>query len=87
MGLSALNAHRHSYNFIPSGRCMNCMTARLENNIHFLFECLAYVAHSEKLIQDLLAHFPNIFVPLQGNMSNLIKSEMCKLLVSGTGTM
>ena len=41
MGLSALNHHRYTYNFISSPTCILCNTGA-ENTHHFLFTCPAH---------------------------------------------
>ncbi len=38
MGLSPLNAHRHSYNFINNNVCLLCST-RIENTFHYFLKC------------------------------------------------
>lgn len=41
MGLSGLNFHRHSYNFISSPKCENC-GHRKEDPLHYLLVCPSY---------------------------------------------
>ena len=41
MGLSALNAHRYRYNFIPYSTCTFCNTGA-ETTIHYFFTCTSH---------------------------------------------
>jgi len=52
MGLSALNSHRFTYNFIPSPSCDHCHSGN-ETTIHYFFLCPAYAAQRVQLLNDL----------------------------------
>jgi hypothetical protein len=52
MGLSALNAHRFTYNFIETPSCDHCHSGN-ETTKHFFFQCPAYAAHRLELLNSL----------------------------------
>jgi len=52
LGLSALNFHRFTYNFIPDKSCPNC-NSDCENTTHLLFHCPAYAAPRAVLWESL----------------------------------
>jgi len=58
MGLSALNFHRFTYNFIPHKSCPNC-NYESENIVHFLFQCPTYAAPRAVLLESLSSLIPN----------------------------
>lgn len=58
LGLSALNFHRFTYNFIDDKSCPKCHAAR-EDTSHYLFACPAYAALREALLRELSNHLPN----------------------------
>ena len=51
MGLSALNSHRHNYNFIPTPTCIHCNEE--ETTDHFLLQCVQYAAARAHLLHQL----------------------------------
>lgn len=55
LGLSALNFHRFTYNFIPFKSCPHCNNP-CENTRHFLFHCPAYAAPRAVLMENLSNH-------------------------------
>ena len=84
MGLSALNAQRHSYNFIPSGICHKC-NAKSEDTVHYFLVCPSYTAQRTQLLQDLLLAMPEIFVPLVNySTSKALTEELISILMFGT---
>jgi len=58
MGLSALNFHRFTYNFIPHKSCPRC-NFECENIPHFLFHCPAYAVPRAVLMESLSNHLLN----------------------------
>ena len=52
LGLSALNFHRFTYNFIEDKACPNCNSTR-EDTSHFLFTCPAYADPRAVLMENL----------------------------------
>jgi hypothetical protein len=58
LGLSALNFHRFTYNFIDDKSCPNC-NHDCENTSHFLFHCPAYAAPRAVLMESLSNHLPD----------------------------
>lgn len=52
LGLSALNSHRFSYNFIANKSCPKC-NSECENVQHYLFSCPAYAAPRTVLMESL----------------------------------
>jgi len=68
LGLSALNFHRFTYNFIPYKTCLRC-NYECENISHFLFHCPAYTAPRAVLLGSLSNHLPN------DTLNNLIVLE------------
>lgn len=58
LGLSALNQHRFTYNFIDDRSCPSCNFLR-EDTHHFLFACPAYAALRDALLRDLSIYLPN----------------------------
>lgn len=57
LGLSALNHHRFTYNFINDRSCFKCNAVR-EDTSHLLFTCPAYAAQREALLRDLSNYLP-----------------------------
>lgn len=55
LGLSGLNYHRFTYNFIPDKSCPNC-GFHTEDLNHYLFFCPAYAAARAALMRDLSSH-------------------------------
>ncbi len=56
MGLSALNQHRFTYNFIPSRTCDHCDSPESTN--HFFHDCTPYAAHRQELHHEIAQTFP-----------------------------
>ena len=84
MGLSALNAQRHSYNFIPSGICHKC-NAKSEDTVHYFLVCPSYTAQRTQLLQDLLLAMPEIFGPLVNfSTSKASTDALMNFLMFGT---
>ena len=52
MGLSGLNVHRFSYNFIDSPNCTFCNFHR-EDIVHYFFNCPKHAAHRGNLLNQL----------------------------------
>jgi hypothetical protein len=52
LGLSALNCHRFTYNFIDNPYCENCPNVS-ENTLHYLFECPIYAIARIELMDGL----------------------------------
>ncbi len=64
MGLSALNAQRHAYGFIPHNNCPMCNNYP-EDTMHFFLRCPALAAPRVALlagVNDILSHLFNQFV-------------------------
>ena len=57
LGLSGLNYHRFTYNFISFKHCSLC-TSNCENIKHYLFECPAFAAQRMVLMRDLSTKLP-----------------------------
>lgn len=57
MGLSALNSHRFKYNFIGDKSCVKCGNSN-ETVHHFLFNCPAYAAPRNTLLDSLKEILP-----------------------------
>ncbi len=68
LGLSALNYHRFTYNFIPYKSCSSCNNA-CENICHFLFHCPAHAAPRAVLMGSLSNILPN------NALNNLLRLE------------
>jgi len=58
LGLSALNFHRFTYNFIDDKSCPRCNHVSEDTN-HFLFHCPAYSVQRAALLRDLSTYLPN----------------------------
>jgi hypothetical protein len=71
MGLSALNYHRFTYNFIDSPKCTRCNTNSDETLIHFFLECPSYAASRLPLLSALRNLLPFNIVQ---NQNFLVKS-------------
>lgn len=74
LGLSALNFHRFTYNFIPDKSCPNC-NSYCEDTAHVLFHCPAYAAPRAVLWESLS------FLP-RDLTNNLAALEQCLLFGS-----
>ena len=84
MGLSALNAQRKKYHFIPDGDCENC-NAKVENVTHYFLECPSYTALRQQLLQELNHNVPELIQPLNNFSTNKQSaSKLIKILISGT---
>lgn len=58
LGLSALNFHRFTYNFIDFKSCPKCDFTR-EDITHFIFHCAAYAVPRAALFRDLSTLLPD----------------------------
>ena len=67
MGLSALNSHRHHYNFIPSPICTSCQEES-ETTSHFFLTCPTY----QVARQQLFNHLNNILGINTANNNNIL---------------
>lgn len=57
LGLSALNFHRFTYNFVDDKSCLNC-DADCENIRHYLYNCPAYADPRAALLRELSNYLP-----------------------------
>lgn len=71
LGLSALNSHRFTYNFIPDKSCPKC-NFECESTSHFLFSCPAYAAPRAVLWESLSNHLANNIIHNQAILENYI---------------
>jgi len=71
LGLSALNYHRFTYNFIAIKSCPNCNHER-EDNIHYLLHCPAYAAPRSVLLESLRNHLPIDILNSENSLVNLL---------------
>ena len=71
MGLSALNQHRFTYNFIQTRLCDHCQSP--ESTIHFFHECPAYAAQRVELYRRIAQLHPPFI--------HLSKSQKIQLLL------
>jgi hypothetical protein len=84
MGLSALNAQRKKYHFIPDGKCDNC-NAKSESPLHFFLVCPTYAVQRQQLFQELGHNVPNIIQPFINFLTNKQSAnELTKILIKGT---
>ena len=58
MGLSGLNGHRHTFNFIPSSSCPSC-GGKPESTTHFLLKCPTYDTIRGELLATIIAIISN----------------------------
>ena len=77
MGLSGLNKHRHSYNYIPRPSCDSCGHI-IEDNIHFFLHCPTYQRVRNTLI---LSVFP-IVVDISPDILNIRNNRHAQALVN-----
>ena len=83
MGLSALNAQRKKYHFIPDGKCESC-NAKSENSNHYFLSCPTYAVQRQQLLQDLNRDVPTIMRPLNNFETNKKSAnELVKVLIFG----
>ncbi len=77
LGLSALNGHRKSFNFIPTAHCPRC-NYHIEDVPHFFFDCPSYTIHRRGLYRSLAlimapgVHF-SFIIPVNTNERNNLK--------------
>jgi hypothetical protein len=57
MGLSALNFHRFTYNFIDNPKCLNCNSS-CEDVYHYMLSCPRYAAERSILLTQLAQLYP-----------------------------
>ena len=85
MGLSALNAQRKKYHFIPDGTCQSC-DARSEDAMHFFLVCPAYTVQRRQLFQELNHNVPQVIQPLNNFSADKKQAKaLTNILVIGTG--
>ena len=77
MGLSALNHHRHNYNFIENSKCPNCMSPR-EDTVHYLLICPRYAAHRHTLFAGLTT------IPILPPTNRTERTTLTSTLLYGT---
>ena len=72
VGLSPLNHHKHSHNFLdtPSNKCTVCNT--IENIEHFMLNCSIYNEARNDLFRSLHILFPKFFYLNNTNKINLL---------------
>ena len=75
LGLSALNSHRHKYNFIDSPICPKCYNGP-ETPEHFFFTCNSYLLARNKLYDRLISEI-NI------DAANLNHRNLLNILIHG----
>ncbi len=83
MGLSALNAHRRTYNFINDNMCPLC-NMRAESSHHYFLVCPALATPRATLLSrvfQILRNLPNKYVLLSTRQSS---SELHELLLNGS---
>ena len=83
MGLSALNAHRKKYTFIPNGICSLC-NSKSEDVKHFFLQCPAYAAQRQRLLHDMSSLLPDKMQPLLPNPSSRFCKDLIEIILYGT---
>lgn len=61
LGLSALNSHRFTYNFVANKSCPEC-NSECENVHHYLFSCPAYAAPRRVMLESLSNILPDAVI-------------------------
>lgn len=69
LGLSALNFHRYTYNFIDDKSCPNCNCV-CENTAHLLFKCPAYAVPRVVLMESLSTCLPHNIITNERVLEN-----------------
>ena len=82
LGLSGLNAHRRSYNFIRHSTCPKCQN-RNEDNSHFLLSCPAYAAPRAVMITAVSGLVPAAQTWFD-NLNKVNENLLTELLINGT---
>jgi hypothetical protein len=75
MGLSALNQHRFTYNFIPSRNCEKCENNVPESTKHYFLECPAYAVQRLELLREISQTLPAL------NFDQLTSSKKIDILL------
>lgn len=84
MGLSALNAQRHSYHLIENAKCELCGHRR-EDPLHYFLFCPNFAAFRQHMINSLVVVLPNVFqAVLNYRDSKKSQRALLSLLVYGT---
>ena len=85
MGLSALNAHRKRYNFIPSSSCDFC-NYRIENVRHFLLYCPAFAAQRQVMMDEIMGMgLESVQALLNYLNTPRLASDLVRVLLRGSG--
>ena len=80
MGLSGLNYHRFTYNFIDHSTCPNCQALR-EDICHLLFLCPRYTAHRQALFANLVT------IPILPPVNRVERTSLSNILLFGDSTL
>jgi len=84
MGLSGLNSHRNSYNFIDHSRCPNCNSQNEDIN-HYFLSCPKYAALRTELFQDIASVIsPGVHHSLIIPTSKNEKQDFLNILLYGS---
>ena len=82
MGLSPLNAHRHSYNFINNNVCPLCST-RIENTFHYFLKCPT-LANQRVTLMNRVTNILNTVNSLDINIFSRNSTDLQSLLLHGS---
>ena len=85
MKLSGLNSHRKKYHFINNSVCPKC-THPVEDEVHFFFECNAYAAERNILIDHLRRLLPGYIDKLNHLGTKNNRKIISKLIIFGKKT-
>ena len=83
MNLSGLNAHRKKHHFIDYSSCPNCNNP-LEDDSHYFFECTAYTAHRQELMEHLGGLLPGHGALLGRLETRSNRVKLTKIITKGT---
>ena len=88
MGLSGLNAHRHTYGFIAQNNCPRCQSPK-EDPFHFFFVCPYYTAHRQTLFDQVIPFFTGDLEYLSrfDTLSRANKIQVLNIFLYGSANM
>ena len=82
MGLSALNQHRHKYNFIPSPFCDTCGDTP-EDTVHYMLYCPTFQNARNTLLLLVAPLIVDITPDIHNIRSRRHAEVLVKILLSG----